>query len=213
MDQYYNEDYFEYQKGHGEFAAEAMQGFFQPYIKETDKVLDFGSGGGFLLQKLNAKEKLGIEINPSARNFANTLNVPSVSSISDVADGWADVLISSHALEHTRSPFEILTQLKSKLKKGGSVVFIVPHETKYKFDNKDINKHLYTWSEMNIGNLFGEAGFKVVESKELVHRFPPHYKKIMKFWGPKIFHAVCRVYGTWIRYRHMTQVRIIATTV
>ena len=59
MDAYYNEDYFKYQKGHGEFAAEAMYNFFQPYVKETDNVLDFGSGGGFLLKRLSAKEKLG----------------------------------------------------------------------------------------------------------------------------------------------------------
>lgn len=86
----------------------------------------------------------------------------------------------------------------------------MPHETKYRYNADDVNKHLYTWSEMNLGNLFDAAGYVVKESNEMVHRFPPHHKKILKYFGWKIFHFSCKVYGYWARYRHMTQVRIIA---
>lgn len=210
MDEYYNEDYFKFQKDQGEFAAEAMAQFFQSYIKPTDKILDFGSGGGFLLNNLTGKEKLGIEINPFARTHAQSLNINTVSSIVEVVDDWADVLISSHALEHTRSPYDILVELKSKLKKGGLIVFIVPHEIKYKYNANDINRHLYTWSEMSVGNLFSEAGLHVVESKELIYRFPPNYRALRNRFGKKIFDTLCFLRGMWIRVRHMTQIRIIA---
>lgn len=211
MDSYYNEEYFDYQKEQGEFAAKMMKQFFEPYVAANNNLLDFGCGGGFLLNELNAANKAGIEINAAARKHAlDAFNIKTVPAIADVEDNWADILISSHALEHTLRPYDMLVELLPKLKTGGVVVFIVPHETKYKFNREDVNKHLYTWSEMNIANLFMEAGYHVVESKELVHRFPPRHKKLYAMFGKKWFDLLCRIYGVWARYRHMTQVRIIA---
>ncbi len=211
MDKYYDQAYFNYQREQGQFAAKAMFQFFQPYIKSSDALLDFGCGGGFLLNELKANDKIGIEINPAARKYAeDELDIATVTGITDVKDNWADIIISSHALEHTHAPLNILLELKPKLKEGGLIVFIVPHETKYKYHPDDINMHLYTWSEMNLGNLFKQAGYKVLESRELIYRFPPHHKRILHLFGWKIFHLSCRIYGHWARYRHMTQVRIIA---
>ena len=70
MEAYYNEQYFDYQKEQGRFAAKFMQQFFEPYIDVSDNLLDFGCGGGFLLHELNAANKLGIEINAAARKHA-----------------------------------------------------------------------------------------------------------------------------------------------
>lgn len=210
MENYYDEAYFAFQKEQGMFASKIMKVFFQEYIKPEDAVLDFGCGGGYLLQNLNCSKKLGIEINEAARKNAAEINIDTVKDIALVENEWADVLVSSHALEHTLHPFSILEQLRPKVKIGGTVVFIVPHETKYKYNSDDVNKHLYTWSEMNIGNLFVEAGYDVIESKELVYRFPPQHLKMYKLFGEKLFHFACRVYGIWARYRHMTQVKIIA---
>jgi SAM-dependent methyltransferase len=210
MEQYYDDKYFEFQKEQGEFAAEMMFQFFQPYIKAGDAVLDFGCGGGFLLNKITCGQKLGIEINPYARKNAADFNITTVETTAEVEDEWADVLISSHALEHVLRPYDILVELYAKTKKGGKIVFIVPHETKYTFNTADVNKHLYTWSEMNLGNLFIEAGFSVIESKELLHRFPPNFRKIHKLFGTKLFHKICNLYAHWARYRHMTQIRLIA---
>jgi SAM-dependent methyltransferase len=210
MEQYYDDKYFEFQKEQGEFAAEMMFHFFQPYIKPGDAVLDFGCGGGFLLNKINCGQKLGIEINVHARKSASGFNIKTVETPGEVENEWADVLISSHALEHVLRPYDILVELYAKTKKGGKVVFIVPHETKYAFNTEDVNKHLYTWSEMNLGNLFTEAGFSVIESKELLHRFPPKFRKIHKLFGTKLFHKICNLYAHWARYRHMTQIRLIA---
>lgn len=210
MENYYDENYFAFQKEQGKFASDMMKHFFQEYIKPTDSVLDFGCGGGFLLKNLNCGNKLGIEINPHARANAKTINIETVDTIDKVSNEWADVLISSHALEHVLRPYDILVELKSKVKVGGLVVFIVPHETKYAYNSQDVNKHLYTWSEMNIGNLFAEAGYEVIQSKELIHRFPPNFKKLYTLFGEKIFHKLCKLWGLWARYRYMTQVRVIA---
>jgi hypothetical protein len=77
-----------------------------------------GAGGGYLLQKLQeCDEKLGVEINPFAREDAlNERKIHLVASCSELPDMWADVIISNHALEHVFCPwfgnFQIFMQLE-----------------------------------------------------------------------------------------------------
>lgn len=69
ISKHYDHDYFKWQKSLGEFGGWANLSKFSEFIKETDSVLDFGCGGGFLLKNLNCKKKFGIEINiPALEN-------------------------------------------------------------------------------------------------------------------------------------------------
>ena len=210
VNEHYNDQYFKFQQSSGAFSGKAMNPFFQPFIKSSDNVLDFGCGGGFILQGLECKSRFGIEINPAAREVAEKNGVKTFADIDEVEDDWADVLISCHALEHTTNPYEIICSLRTKLKRGGKVVFIVPHETHNKYVPNDVNQHLYTWSEMCIGNLFSAAGYEVLESKELLYRYPPGYKKLQRKYGWKIFNVLAKLYARYASLRYMTQVRLIA---
>ena len=68
--EYYDNNYFDnYQKQIGEFGGKANLFKFQKHISKGDKILDFGCGGGFLLNNLNCKSKFGVEINPFAREY------------------------------------------------------------------------------------------------------------------------------------------------
>ena len=61
----YNDDYYlRFQKPIGEFGAKFYLKEYRKHISLSDVILDFGSGGGFLLEALKAKEKYGVEINP-----------------------------------------------------------------------------------------------------------------------------------------------------
>lgn len=64
---YDNEYYNNYQREIGEFGGKANIFKFKKYISTNDSVLDFGCGGGFLLNNLDYKYKVGIEINPITR--------------------------------------------------------------------------------------------------------------------------------------------------
>ncbi len=206
---HYNEDYFNWQKNIGAFGGVVNLFKFEKYIREDDKVLDFGSGGGFLLANIQCKEKLGVEINPTARANANKLGINTLPSNEQIKDEWADVIISHHALEHVEHPLSVLQELYKKLKPDGKIIFVVPMERNNRYVPNDINFHLYTWSEMNLGNLFTLAGFQVKEVKEIKHRWPPHFMKIRKSVGPTIFNTICKVYA---RYRSdISQVRVVAT--
>lgn len=208
-EQYYNETYFEWQKEMGAFGGWADLIKFEDFITPDMNVIDFGCGGGFILNNLNCKNKIGIEINDIARNNAINLGIKAFKFSEDVPNNWADCIISNHALEHVPDPLHQILILKSKLKLGGKIIFVVPCDTiKYKFKPNDINNHLYSWSPMNLGNLFVEAGYAVIESKTYIHKWPPFHQQIARIFGKHIFNLICRIYGrietSWY------QIRIIA---
>ena len=195
---YYNENYFnDYQKKIGQFGGKANLFKFKDEIKKTDYVLDFGCGGGFLLSNIECNYKAGIEINPVARKHCiNNLEIDCFSSISEVEDEKFDVIISNHALEHCETPFEIIKKLKQKLKVGGKIIIVVPLDSfKYKFRTDDVNKHLYSFSPMNLGNILQMNGYKNIETKNVLHKWPPMWLKIQKYFGWNFFQFICNIYG------------------
>ncbi len=205
---HYNEEYFSWQQKLGLLAGKGNLFLYNSFIKPGDNVIDFGCGGGFLLANLNGKNKIGIEINPEARKQATANGVQTVERVDEIPDSWADVIISSHALEHTHRPLDELRSLYPKLKPKGKIVFVVPYERKMPFKPGDINQHLYTWSEMNLGNLFVLAGFSVKKVEEIHHRFPPKSTWLIKALGDNLFYLAAKVYGNFRRI--MTQVRVVA---
>ncbi|MEH0155459.1 methyltransferase domain-containing protein [Limibacter armeniacum] len=205
---HYNKEYFDWQKNIGAFGGSANLFKFDDFVREDTKVIDFGSGGGFLLSNMKSTEKVGVEINPVARENANKMGIKTVEDANELENEWADVIISNHALEHVESPLDELKKLNTKLKKGGKIVFVVPYERNNKYKEGDINFHLYTWSEMNLGNLFSLAGFKVISVGELKHKWPPKFAKIRQVFGDSIFHLSCKIYGRIST--GVSQIRIVA---
>jgi SAM-dependent methyltransferase len=206
---HYDDKYFSWQSSIGEFGGWANLTKFCDYIKANDNIIDFGCGGGYLLKNINCRDKIGIEVNPSARQQADRIGIKTYSSIDEVNDCWADLIISNNALEHCLHPLIELKNLYVKLKNGGRIVFVVPCESiSYLYFPNDINQHLYSWSPMCIGNLFTQAGFIVEESKPYIHKWPPHYMQIAKIGGRLLFEICCKITGhlksSWF------QVRVIA---
>ncbi len=205
---HYEKSYFDWQKNMGAFGAEANLFLFGSHVQPRHRVIDFGSGGGYLLARLECAEKIGVELNPVAREHAAASGVRTVAFTREIPDGWADVVISCHALEHTHSPLDEIRRLRGKLKRGGSAIFVVPCERRNPWAPNDINQHLFTWSEMNLGNLFSTAGYRVLEVGEIKHKWPPRYYTIRKYFGAKLFHRACQLYA--VLTPNLTQIRIVA---
>jgi SAM-dependent methyltransferase len=70
---YDDDDYFNWQSSIGAFGGWANKTKFLKYISEGHTVLDFGCGGGFLLKQLNCKNRIGVEVNPSAAEQARQI--------------------------------------------------------------------------------------------------------------------------------------------
>src|SRR5262249_37069508 len=103
--EFYDKTYFERYMGHQSIVGPANLFKFSDFIAPMSKVVDFGCGPGLLLQTIEASDKIGIEINPVARDFAKSLGIEKIyPDTSSVSDGWADVIISNHAMEHVEDP-------------------------------------------------------------------------------------------------------------
>lgn len=206
---HYDESYFNWQSTIGKFGGWANLGKYERHIDKNDVVIDFGCGGGFLLNNIDCNKKIGIEINPYAAKNAKELGIEVYNKIEDISDEIADIIISNHALEHVHRPLDTLISLRKKLKKGGKIVFTVPCEgLSNPYKPGDINRHIYTWSPMNLGNLFDEAGFSVEKSVPYRHMWLPRGYLYGRYLGRPLFDFLCKIYD---RLRpSQSQVKIIA---
>ena len=106
------------------------------------------------------------------------------------------MIISNHALEHCERPDDILKKLFKKLKLGGKIIIVTPLDSLlFRFDIEDVNKHLYSFSPMNLGNLMVNAGFKNIKTGTIFHKWPPKWNIIQNLFGWDIFHFFSRIYG------------------
>lgn len=192
---HYDADYFAWQRSVGEFSAKANRFRFQPHVAPTDRVVDFGCGGGFLLAALDCGARLGVEVNPVARAEAGRQGIQTVPSAEALPDEWADVVISNSALEHVEHPLHELRTIVPKLRHGGRLVVVVPLETlDARFQPNDINQHLYTWSPLNLGNLVTAAGLIVEQVQASRIMWPPFYRQWYAMLGERGFRRLCALY-------------------
>jgi SAM-dependent methyltransferase len=208
------EQYYAYQSDANSARKQFETWKFEKYIAPTDTVVDFGCGAGLMLKYLTAARKLGIEVNPAASADAACNGIETVSSASDISDGFADVVISNHALEHTIRPVDELEALKRILKPTGKLIICVPFDDwrmhrRFQVDMREPNHHLYTWSPLLLRNLLNEAGYTVYESRIVRFTWPPFTTRVGRL-GVGIF----RLAGAAAAFaRQSRQVIAVATPV
>jgi len=193
---HYSATYFSFQKRIGQFGARWQFHYFKDFIKSTDTVLEFGCGGGYLLDLINAHKKIGIEVNPVAIAQAKKKGLTIYQDARDMPAASTDVVISNSALEHVDEPLLELQKLHRALKKNGRIILNVPNEREWLWKPHDINQHLYTWSQMSLGNLFTRAGFEVISINYSYDRWPPiGYLQLHALVGDTIFRWICNIWG------------------
>lgn len=177
---HYDQSYWEYQAPIGEIGGKLNKFKFQDHILPENTVLDFGCGGGFLLNELTAKRKIGFEINDSAREHVKTLGITTINDLNNLKEGEVDIIISNHALEHVPNPLETLKNLHRVVREGGLIVIVIPceqpGEVEFEYKEDDINQHLHSWCPQTIGNLIKLAGFKLEQCYTLRHKWTPDYQ-------------------------------------
>lgn len=171
--------YFDRQKKCGILACKWNLPHWNRHIRPSDSILDFGCGGGYLLAALPGMYRVGVEINPTAREEAGRQGVEAYASIQDVSNRKFTRVISNHALEHTPAPLEILSALRPLLAENGKLLLMVPMEdwrahNNRRFTSGDMHRHLYTWTPQNLGNLIEDAGFRVRNISIITDAMPPN---------------------------------------
>jgi SAM-dependent methyltransferase len=211
---HYDAAYFKWQQESGAFGGWANVDKYRSSIKSTDRVLDFGCGGGFLLANLACAARFGIEPNPSARTTATkngvTVFANAAEAIAALGAETIDVIISDNALEHALEPWRELQSIAPLLKRGGRLHIVVPCEgISWRYRADDINQHVYSWSPQSLGNLLKAAGYDVEMSQPYIHKWPPRVSRQLAKLGRPSFNFAARVWGQIDR--RWFQVEAIAT--
>lgn len=210
--QYYDENYYAWQRRLGELGADIDLWKFDKYIQKKDMVLDFGCGGGFILSKLKCEKKYGIEINSTAVKEAKRQGITIFNTIDDIPKNLKfDYIISHHALEHITNPYETIEKLGQYLKPKGKMIHVVPIDDwriQRRYTQKDINQHLYTWNPLLLGNLFVKAGYTIERIDILTHAWLPFSKYFYRILPKFLYFFFCRI---WSFITLNRQIRIIVS--
>lgn len=139
-------------------------------VGADDKILDFGCGMGqniFLLKR----QSIGFDISNFAVNFCKSKGIDATTDINKIKDNFYDIIISTEVFEHLENPFESLSMLNKKLKRGGRLIITVPRGLDYsdgKLDsNLDESQELYAWSIPTLKNLLIRTGYEPIFSKNI----------------------------------------------
>ena len=140
---------------------------FRKYFKNVNKdakVLEYGIGLGQNLLHMNNKE--GFDKSKFAIEFCKRKGIKVYGNEKDIPDNKYDVVLCCHTLEHLKNPYECLLAMRSKLKKNGRLIVVLPKEEHGKSDfEMDVNQHLHAWNFRTINNLLNISGFRVTKNK------------------------------------------------
>jgi SAM-dependent methyltransferase len=205
------ERYFGWQGAGGELEARIELSKFEALVAPTDTVVDFGCGGGWLLELLPGAERIGVEPNPAARAEGERRGLRIVESAGELADASVDVVVSNHALEHVLAPMNELAELHRILRPGGRLVLWLPIDDWRRQRGPragDPNHHLYTWTPLLLANLLGEAGFEVRECRVVAHAWPRYYRQLFPRLPRPAFDLLARVWARLVLRRQAMAVAV-----
>jgi len=201
--------YFAYQNQNAAIGALLNKEKFINYIKLTDKVLDFGCGGGWLLSSISCSKKVGVEVNLEAQEICKKNKIDVRSSIEAIKECDFDVIISNHCLEHVPYPIQALLELRDKLRHEGMLVVVVPIDdwrNQKDYTGEDIDHHLHTWTPRLLANTLVEAGYEIERIDILTHAWIPYFPFFLKIMPRFLFNFTCRVWSFLRRRRQIVAV-------
>ncbi len=154
---HFNDDYYSAR------AKISLDKFFTG-IDRNLKVLDFGCGlGQNIFYMPNA---MGYDISRFGVEFCKRKGINATNDLDEVPNEAFDVVLSTHVLEHHPHPKEMLEDIHSKLKKGSTLILVIPFERHGRAQFElDLNQHLYMWNFQTINNLLMTTGFRIRANK------------------------------------------------
>ena len=179
-----------------EWRPEEKLRYFTYFPKDVKTVLDVGCGIGELMWLLKNKGynvkgcDADIVCIRKAKTIVEKTKYAEAQKLSEYyPDNSFDLLTCLNVLEHCRSPYMALKELKIVTRKY--VLVAVPNARYIAHDERDT--HLYSWNEKTFKNILENVGFKILTfSEDWVNVIPnllritpllnPILLKI--FWGP-----------------------------
>lgn len=175
--------------------VQSRAALFQPWIRESDAVFEFGCGFAWNLAGLRCATRVGHDVSGILRPEVEAAGVAFVAKVHSLADAAFDVAIAHHSLEHVPDPRQTLGDLRRILKPGGLLLLAVPweRERRYRrFDPDEPNHHLFSWNAQTLGNLVAVSGFRVEHAGVRSYGYDRRAALLAVRWrlGAAGFHAV-----------------------
>jgi len=164
----YHETRFTYDKKRELVWKTLCESYFQRHISDDSCVLELGAGYGHFINHIACEKRLAIDQWEGLRNFAAdgvTVHIGAVTDLSWVPDDSVDFVFASNLFEHlTQHEFSItLAQLRTKLKRGGTLNILQPN---YRFaysEYFDDYTHVSVYSHVSLTDFLEAKGFRVTE--------------------------------------------------
>ncbi|MFZ4695914.1 MAG: class I SAM-dependent methyltransferase [Verrucomicrobiia bacterium] len=138
----------------------------QRHVNPDDVVVEFGMGWGWNLMELRAGRRIGVDLDEELLASARARGIETHASTAGLPDGFADVVLGYHVLEHVLQPATVLGELARILKPRGKLLLVAPFEKERRYRRyfpTEPNHHLYSWNVQSLGNLVRECGFTITE--------------------------------------------------
>jgi 2-polyprenyl-3-methyl-5-hydroxy-6-metoxy-1,4-benzoquinol methylase len=136
------------------------------------RVLDVGCGRGVLLSTMADQGMVphGFEISPTAALGADPrADIAIANSLEQAAypDGYFDLVVLCHVLEHLPDPKNTLLEIRRILKPGGKLVVSVPNFSSWQAErfgpawfHLDLPRHLFHFPANGLRQLLANTGFR-----------------------------------------------------
>lgn len=146
------------------------------------RVADFGCGAGDFLRLVqsHAENVCGIELQKCYIEALRDNGIDCVNSLDAIDNKSIDTFVSFHAIEHLPNPLEILTSIKQKLDKNGTLILEVPnandflliHAKNEYFKNFTLwSQHLVLHTRESLRRMLQYVGFENILIKG-IQRYP-----------------------------------------
>lgn len=169
------------------------------HVKQDDVFVDLGAGFCELVNAAKAKRRIAVDLNPRTKEFAapgvEVRSCPA-EKLDFLADGEADVVMSSNFLEHlpTKAAVQsVLEEAHRVLKPGGRLVLIGPNVRIVPHVYWDYFDHHVALSERSVAEALSMIGFELVHVEP---RFLPYTVKSRLPRWRALVHA-------WITFRRI----------
>ena len=170
--------------------------FFSKYIDKKFKVLDFGCGSGELLDLIDCKFKIGVEINKYSQKKLKNKNLMFVDKLEKIDKKIKfDTIFCLSVLDHLDNPLSTLKKIKDRLKKNGKLIVIIRNDSRRQNIKNSIYKnHLYSWSLLSFNNLINNIGIKSIDEGMLRFTLPPRFNFLNKNLKKKTILFLSKIY-------------------